>query len=73
MTPERWAQAVSDDLWDRFNRGEPPAKAGEMKRRYAEVIRKAVAEERELIKKELLRVNVTDVEALRQSIKNLSD
>lgn len=49
MTPEQWADTVSADVWDRFNKGEAPAEAGEMKRRYAEVIHKAVAEERQRV------------------------
>lgn len=47
MTPDEWAQTISADVWDRLGRGELPAEPHEMKRRYAEVIQKAVLEERE--------------------------
>ena len=47
MTPEQWADSVSTDMWNRFNRGEPPSEQGELRRSYVDVIRKAVAEERD--------------------------
>lgn len=46
MTPDQWAETIGADVWARFNRGEPPAESGELKKRIAEVVRRAVAEER---------------------------
>ena len=46
MTPEQWAETIGADIWDRFNRGEPPAESGELKKRIADVVRRAVEEER---------------------------